>query len=220
MPAVVLKNPIVVANRLEEIGVSHRELTEIVNAMLAARADCTDNDTPAAPGWLSWCMGVRRLRQLKISQVGWEKDETAQISSVLNRKLRVRIAISNTDDGTGDDSRTPQNNSKKGAATDSIVNANQLSFMDILDASPGVISFKKSAGVSETIRTWYLCVYSSGDVRRAELSCPVKVEAGYFGDFFERIFLTIPGVSDTDPKRLLNVGDNRSEYEIPVKRKP
>ena len=74
MSGKIFKNPIEVVNRLEELGVTRDELLEVVDAMVSARADCTSNDPPGAPGWSSWRMGTRRLREVKIVQEDLEKN--------------------------------------------------------------------------------------------------------------------------------------------------
>src|ERR1700733_946348 len=101
MTARIVRNRIDVGNRLEELGLDRAKLSDIRDAMVSARADCTNNDPPSAPGWSSWRMGTRRLREVMLREKDWEKDETDQISAVVNQKLRIRIAVANTDDATG-----------------------------------------------------------------------------------------------------------------------
>ncbi len=130
MPATIVAKPVEVQNELASIGLTLEQALEIVFAMASARADATENDPPGAAGWSAWRMGVRRAREVTIHSKlfpGWERDETGQVSSVINRALGVRLLVANTDDGTGvcDQNRYPQNRSKKGAATDRIVQSNQ-----------------------------------------------------------------------------------------------
>ena len=66
--------------------------------------------------------------------------------------------------------------------------------------------------------SWYICVYAEGDEVRAELSCPIETEAGYFADFAERIFLPSSGLPGGFVKRK-DDDDGDSEYEISVTRK-
>jgi uncharacterized protein YjiS (DUF1127 family) len=56
--------PIEVDNRLNDFGIQRDQLIEIVHAMVAAKAECTDNDPPSAPGWSSWRHGTRRAREI------------------------------------------------------------------------------------------------------------------------------------------------------------
>lgn len=223
MSARILKKPIEVRNRLDELGLPQKKLLEVVRAMVGAKAECTDNDPPGARGWSSWRWGTRRLREEVLVEDGWERDDSDQISSVVNTKRRVRVVVSNTDDGTcvEEDGRFPQNRSKKGAATDRAIQANQTSFMDVLDETLKVVPLKVSRAEPGPIVTFYLCVYCEGDEFRAELSCPNGVEGGFFTGFDERIFL-IDSSSDGDGaarRRGDDDLDGDSEFEIPVKRK-
>lgn len=217
MTTKVLKNPIEVRNRLEDLGLSREKLLEVVDAMVGASAECTDNDPPGARGWSSWRMGTRRLREEMRSEPGWEKDESDQISSVVNVQRGLRIAVANTDDSTGLEERAPQNRSRKGAATDRVVNTNQQSFMNELEKSINVVTIAPIE--KPKLVTWYLCAYSGADVFRAELSCPSGLEDGFFTGFLERIFLTDP--EDGDGIAVHRDGDDdESDFDIPVTRKP
>ena len=64
-------------------------------------------------------------------------------------------------------------------------------------------------------------VFNEGDVVRAEFSCPIVVENGYFGDFSERIILVGPNEWPPAPKRKNQEpsGGDASEFDIPVRRK-
>jgi hypothetical protein len=223
MPAKVWKKPIDVGNRLEKLfGLKKEQLVEIVEAMVRAKADWTPNDPPGSRGWSAYKMGTRRLREVTLTEKGWEKDDTDQIPGVINKVRGVRLVVANTDDVTGmeEDGRNPQNRSKKGAATDRVVHANQLSFMKALDESLNVVPLKKAPNSPDRIITWYLCTYCEGEEFRAELSCPNVLEDGYFADFYERIFLTDDDGSDGgEAVRRSDDGDDSSGFEIPVTRK-
>jgi hypothetical protein len=191
MPPKILKEPIEVDNRLEELGLEREKLIEVVEAIVGARADCTSNDPPGSQGWSAYRMGTRRLREVLLPDEDWVKDEVDQIPCVTNAKLGVRIAVANTDDNTGieGDHIRPQNISRKGSATDRLVHSNQGSFMDILDSSLNVVHINKSKQVKSPILFYYLCVYNVGEECRAELSCPSAIVNGYFTDYIERIIL-------------------------------
>jgi len=224
MAAPVWKKPVDVGNRLDKLfKLTKEQLLEVVEAMVRAKADCTPNDPPGSLGWSAYKMGTRRLREVTLSEPDWEKDDTDQIPSVINKKLGVRIAVANTDDATGLEleARIPQNRAQKGAATDRVVHANQLSFVAALDESLKVVSIKKaSSEPPKGVVTWYLCTYCEGEEFRAEISAPKRVDDGYFEDFYERIFLT--GTDDGDGGEIVRrrgSGDSGPEFEIPVTRK-
>lgn len=217
MRSIFRKNTVEVTNRLDQLGWRREQLLEVVGAMVAARNGCTDNDPASAPGWMAWKEGTRRLREIG-RPMGLEKDETDQIASVVDLQRGLRFSVSNTDDGTGIEDRIPQNRCKKGPATEKAVFGNQGFLFDPSDlpmvAAP-ISMFRKQPGV---IASWYLCVYCDGDEIRAELSCPVASESGYFTNFVERIVLIGPS-DDGGAAIRPNVPDDEPEFDIPVSRK-
>lgn len=227
MPIQIVTKPHEVANRLDELGTSHKMLIEVVQAVAAARADCTDNDPFGTRGWRGWQMGTRRLREIHFGIDDWEKSDVEQIASMFSNSRGIRIVVCNTDDGTCIKDRNPQNRSRKGAATDRVVDANQGSFISELEESikenqdeNPVIDIDNYRKSPEKITTYYLCVYVEGDDIRGELSCPVNVINGYFDDFVEKIFLIGGEAGGQDPARRKSDDDGgESEYSIPVKRK-
>jgi hypothetical protein len=223
MPAQVWKKPIDVGNRLEKLfRLTRDQLLEVVEAMVRAKADCTPNDPPGSRGWSAYKMGTRRLREITLVEKGYEKDDADQIPGVINKSLGIRLVVANTDDATGieQDGRIPQNRSRKGAATDQVVQANQLSFMKALDESLRVVPLKKAGEVSAgQIITWYICTYGEGDEFRAEISCPKVIEDGYFADFYERIFLTQDDGGGGEVVRRSGDDGDGPDFEITVTRK-
>jgi hypothetical protein len=218
MAAIFRTNPIEVDNRLEQLGWARSDLLEIIDAMVAARNGCTENDPAAAPGWMSWKEGVRRMREIARPN-GLEKNEADQVPWVLDHKRGIRLTVSNTDDGTGIENRTPQNRSKKGPATDRAVGANQYSFIDLLDVPEKVVPLSMTGRQPGMIVSWYLCVYCEVDDVRAELSCPVGLEGGFFTEFMERIILIGPDGGGTAVRRRDDDPDEGPEFDVPVSRK-
>jgi hypothetical protein len=129
---------------------------------------------------------------------------------------KLRFSVSNTDDGTSIETRNPENCSKRGPGTDRVVAANQGSLFDYMDApkvAPILIT-KPQPGI---LVSWLLCVYCAGDDIRAELSCPIGVQGGFFTDFSERIVLIGPDDDGDGIRRILP--DDGPEFDIPVSRK-
>ena len=132
---------------------------------------------------MAWSHGTCRLRD-ELLPLGWDRNEESRISSV--QKDQIRIAVCNTDDGTGTAASQPMNRSKKGAGTDYVVSQNQGVLGDILEQASKVIQLPGAVG---GVVYWYLCVYCEGETVRAELSCPLECSNGYFTSFRERIIL-------------------------------
>lgn len=135
----------------------------------------------------------------------------------MNQNRAVRIAVCSTDDGTCIAERGPKNRSKKGAATDRIVDANrQISLFEAFGVEE-VVSVKAREVKEDEAATWHLCVYHEGDDLRAELSLFLKTDSGYLGEPVTRIFLL---GGEAPPDDALEVsGGGESEVDIPVTRK-
>jgi hypothetical protein len=84
-----------------------------------------------------------------------------------------------------------------------------------------VIALRSVGKTAHSIITWYLCVYNEGDEVRAEFSCPVGLDGGFFTDFVERIVIVGPDGGDSAPIRRRSGSDSEdgSEFDVPVTRK-
>jgi len=178
-----------VESRLRQLGLSRKELIDVVKASVAQHAFCSDNDPPNARGFESWRWGVRKLREIYRAKDEWDKDDTRGFSTIVNRKLKVRVAVMNSDGGAGTLDAVPQNRSRKGAASEEVSIINQQLELGGSDWAPVP---DENQGF-EDYETWHLCIYIAGDVVRAELSRLHGFEAGYFTDCFEKIILLAPG---------------------------
>jgi len=199
MSAKLLLNPIEVVNRLhEKFGVSKEELIEVVQQGVAARNECTPHHPSSLPGTRCWGEATRALRDLLVPK-GWKLDNTDNIPSVLNRHLRIKLAVTNADSGTGIEWGHPQPISEKGDGAQRAVFPNQAVLTPVLDAS-----LNEEQPNNSTF--WYLCIFCGAGMVRAELLCPILGEDGSFLDFHERIAL----ISDKDED-----GGFRPRVEVP-----
>lgn len=219
----IVTKPTDVQLKLEHIGLTSEQVLEIVHAMAAAKADATENDPPGAAGWSAWRMGIRRSREVTIHDKrfpDWERDEEGQVSSVVNRKIGVRLLVSNTGDGTGipEQDRYPQNRSKKGAATDRIVQCNQGVF-EFMEEATNVVQLHAPGDQEQGIVSWYVCVYAEGENLRAEISCPIGIEGGFFTGFSERIIVLGGDPIELDPSGGEKPAGEVVEFDIAVSRK-
>ncbi len=89
--AVIVKTFPEMVSRLEAKRTSREALLEVVDALVAARADSTDYDPNGTPGWRGWQMGTRRCREMHVGLDGWEKDDADQVPSIVNREIGLRI---------------------------------------------------------------------------------------------------------------------------------
>jgi hypothetical protein len=179
-------------DRLATLDLTREQLMDVVMACVAARVDCTENDPPSAPGLMTWKTGTRRFREI-LRPHGWEKDDTANFSTIVNHKRRLRIAMLNSDDGAGDVKKLPRARSKKGVNAERVVDNNfQMVFPGF--ETPDEIAAALQQSVFADYSTWYLAVYIEGDRVCAELSLPVAFASGNFTDWKERIILIPSGV--------------------------
>lgn len=208
-----ISQPIEVVNRLATLGLTRELLQEVIDRMVLTRRGITENHPPGSSGWMSWSEGTCRLREVFLP-MGWERNADSGISSI--HKDSIRVAVCNTDDGTGTLDRLPQNRSKKGSGTEYVVSLNQGVFAEILAQATKVIQMPNSAS---GVVYWYLCVYCSGETVRAELSCPLECENGFFKSFRERIILMAGDDGDDVVRRRKESPDGDSEFQIEVLRK-
>lgn len=223
MAIAILKTQIEVGNHLNTLSTSRELLMDVIDAVVTARSECTDNDPSGARGWRGWQMGTRRNREVHCSfDSEWKRDETDQIASIVHKKLGLRFVVCNTDENTCVEARNPRNRSKKGAGTDRVVDASQMSFdFPVKDCGGVVVPIRPEPDEKGAFRTYYLCVYHEGDDIRAELSCAVEMANGFFGEFKERIFIVGGEAGEIDPikQKKNDDGDDSSDFDIPVIRK-
>lgn len=215
----VLKSPIDVGNRLHQLGTSKELLMDVVEAVVTARSEITENDPSGSRGWRGWQMGTRRNREVHASspESDWKRDDRDQIASIINEKIGVRIIVCNTDEGTCIEAgRGPRNRSKKGAGTERVVDSQLSLDFPPIDRSK-VVQFPTKH--SDAVRTYYLCVYHEGDDIRAELSCAVETSNGFFCDFDERIFIVGGEAGESALIKRKTNEDDASEFDIPVSKK-
>jgi hypothetical protein len=218
MKSPILTHPVEVSNRLQAFGFTREQFLEVIAASVAGRNSVTLNDPPGSAGWCAWQQGTRRLREIG-GLIGMERDDSDQISCILDRKRNIRIAVANTDEGTGLENSKPINCSKKGAATDRLVSANSMGSFGILwEEARNVISLQPRNIKNAVL--WYLCIYSDGDMVRAELSCPTICESGFLREFSERIIILGPEDCDDFVRcRDDRKGGGGEEFEISITRK-
>lgn len=207
-----------VNNRLLELGWTKEELLEVVAASVTARNSCTLNDPAGAAGWMAWKDGVRRFREIGI-QKGFERDDSDGVPCVWDKDRNLKFTVVNTDSNTGILDRLPANRTKKGAATERLVSQNEGVFRLVLDEALNQIALKNPAvPYQDRPVYWYLCIYAEGDIVRAELSCPLTCNSGFFTDFLERIIIAGDDYGDLVSVELPDE-DGGADFEVEVIRK-
>jgi hypothetical protein len=209
--AVILRvREIEVDERLAALRLSRAVLIDAVRASVAAYGGCTDNDPPSARGYEPWRYGTRHLRELLLpADLGWIKDDTANLSSVRHDDLAIRIIVLNTDNKTGSltPEPGPQNRLKKGILHERAIG----SATGWLPGLPKPFDEPQHA-------VWYLCVHINGEKVLAELSRPAAIENGFVVSWSERIIIV--GPDDWTKLDFSGIDeDSGPEFEISVRRK-
>ncbi len=225
MRPAIFATPIEVDGRLSDFGITREQLEEVVHAMIAARAGCTDNDPPSASGWSAWRYGTRRIREI-LRPHGWQKEDT-DLSAIVNHKLGMRIVVANTDDATGVISKDEEalKIARKRVQRQIVLSITIRSrcLMALLETSLTQRLYRSNPAKDILAPTLLsIFVFSERAITR-EQSChvPSAWRMVFFVGFSERIIVIGRDGWVPAPKRKRD-GDTKSgasEFDIPVRRK-
>ena len=171
--------------RLREFGVTRAELIEVVQEVVARRADAIDDDPLSAEGLFAYIFGTRAMRRV-FRKNGWLRQRLDNIESVRHPDRNLTVVYQSVDIAA-DLFHQPRAVSGKGAGSDRMISGLQGTLFTEED-------LPSMAGAVEDLRVgaWFLCVSVDGDDVRAELSLPASVTGRNFGPFLERIFIVGP----------------------------
>ncbi len=222
MKTIVIDQPFRVAQRLRELSLNPKVMLEILETMVSARRSWTPNDVAGAGGTRAYLDGTRRAREV-CAPLGWLRDSEGNLESMVNEQEGLRVVVCNANENAGVADLNASNRNPKGPATEQVValNSEQATFFELLEEvdaqnMPHFESEKRPGGLT----TWYLFVFADDETYRAELSCPITVEAGYLANCRERIILVRDGDNDNNlrPRRTVSP-EGDSEFAITVTRK-
>lgn len=217
MSAQLLVEPIQVVNRLYEVfGVTREQLIGVVHEGVSGRNECTRHHPASMAGTRCWGEATKGMRDLFISQrSGWRVDNTDNIPSVINRERNIKIAVQNTDSGTGLVWGHPQPINDKGDGSQRAAFHNERGFPEMIESTLSVTNIGSEG-------FWYLCIFCGNDMVRAEMLCPIIGADGSFMSYHERIAL-ITDADDNGGFRLRrdipDSPDGDAGFEIPVTRR-
>lgn len=203
----VLVEPIEVSDRLEELGLSHDDLIQVILGAVGAKANVTPLHSKSAAGQYAYHEGTYRLRSVLASK-GWVAHACSDnIESVFNEDKNIKIIFQNAE-LAGDPVANPIPTSRKGPGSARVVARGQQGEL-FPELSEGVPAEMHAA-------VWYLFVQADGLDVRAELSWPISIEDERFQGFYERIILVKEGEWDTPD---LSDDEQAPDLDIDVTRK-
>jgi len=210
-----------VHSKLHELGLSVELLRPVWEAMFAAKASCTEFDVPNAGGSRAYMDGMRRLREVLVPR-GWIAENRDNASFALNPAKRVRLAVMNTDGGTGLTDSIPKPTSRKGKTAEAAASKNRsFSQPDLTGWDEILTSFRPPDTLGlvreEDAEQWYVMVHCRDGGVRVEVSLPVLFEDGHFTSFRERII--VPVDEDGPDVFRRKMPDIEPDFDVPVTRK-
>ncbi|MFJ4004016.1 hypothetical protein ACIPWL_11220 [Streptomyces sp. NPDC090023] len=173
-------------------------------ALIAAVADvrtCTEFDAAGMPGYMFWSRSNRYLRE-RLTPAGWTLASRNHILRTVHPSGRFAITATSGAGGVGVPDAFVSTKNPKGPATAAMVERNeQLSLF-------GVHAVPRNE--PDEVSTWYLLYKNDPSGLVAELSHPVKMNAGYVDTWDERIFFQIPPMDGPgfDLSKLDDPGDD------------
>jgi len=178
-------DPIGRPQRLAELGLTEKIISDAVQSGHAAWANCTENHPALLRGIVSWGTPMFSLRE-DLIPLGWERVEDHNLPLVLNPDGSLAITIATGDENTGIEEKNPSTKSTKGPHTISSIVNNQLVLF-------GEIGKPVESGQVKNRVTWILLFHrdTKKSEVRFELSLPSKINGeGYVDEWSERIIFT------------------------------
>lgn len=200
-------------NRLNELGLETRILTDSLQKGYVARTFCNDNDAPMFAGITQWNYIIRSLREHLIPK-GWKKSDKANYCRVISPCGKFSISIFSGCVNTGISELEPTTRNSKGSCTEDIVKAN----CQQLNIFHNVIELNEPDNEYDAKTTWILLYYTDNEEIRAELSLPKSIKGGFITGWSERIILPSQSINN-DPVIINKDPDFGPEIEIELKRK-
>lgn len=210
----VYHNPLDVRSRLARHGVDYDDIVEAVLRGHATRSLGNELHPSNYKGNLFHANTVEGLRDILLSQAGWEMDEPKNLSITFNHGEDVCIVVASGNNKTGNPYKDPKTRSKKGAFLEAAVaqNTGEIPQRELFETEAeylervAKIEAKQAALSSKNV--FYLLIHSNDGVPVAELSRPIAIDDGWVTAWKERYILdlTIPRGGDADD----------DEFDIPV----
>lgn len=215
MDTIVHSEPLTVAKRLRDLGLTLDTLLNAVTAAYQAWSNCTDLDPKMYPGLTMWAVAIRHLRAGLLPK--WQAKDDGNYSITVSPDGQVAITVATGDDGTGIADRIPTTQSSKGPRTMEAIAANNKQMGFELTFPDGWVPPLYDPAKFGDCTTWILLIHREDAAVRAELSHPLEFDDNKrVSGWKERILL--PSV-DTGPLDEVEVEEGEQPVDVPVQRK-
>lgn len=210
-------NPIVinegpqVRQELRALGLTVDIIAEIAKQAAAAKAEALEIDPTSTPGMLGYIKGVRAIR-MALVPLGWVISRAGNVEATINNELGIQIFYQNVDVACTD--HHPQAISGKGAGSRKLIQDGRQGELFDKDA----LESDDATGAVPTV--WVICVSTSGQRLRAEVSCPEAFEGNQFDGFSKRIWIVDEDLGPA-PDRIdqTDDGDGAVHHEVRIAKK-
>jgi len=177
-------NPQETISKLENLGLTHSILEEIIKRSQLARSNTTDNHPNNSGGTYAWHEAVCAARDI-LCPLGWLKQEANNKELTVNPSRTIAIDISGGTKDTGLKSGFPQTRNPKGKQTKMLVNHNQGQLFEFN------VDLEHVEYPTDEYQTWVLLYYFENSSKkkeiRYELSLPISMEHNKIVGWSERI---------------------------------
>ena len=209
-------DPLGVHARLEQLGLEHDPIVDVVRQGYFAFISSTANHPPLYPGFVAWAEMVSALREYLLPK-NWNRTDENNYSLVVSPSGAMAIAVATGDVATGLAGATPTTRSPKGPKSVEAICSNQL-LLDLVVSMPTPVTESDNRSTDDDeILTWVLLAHRADAEVRCELSLPsAMAEDGRIDTWQERIII---GAVSIDPEPLAITPPPQPDIDINVKRR-
>lgn len=200
-----------VKQELRSLGLTPEVIKNVAMASAAAKADTLAVDPLSAPGTQAYNRGIRSIR-LQLLPDGWRISRVGNVESTVSDSRGIQVCFQNVDLACG--ARDPQANSPKGSGARRLIRDGQQGELFERSSTSTPIVY----GSVPTV--WVICVSTSENRLRAEVSCPDVFEGDQFDGFSKRIFVVDESLDPTPTStQEPDDGVGPADYEVRIAKK-
>ena len=203
-----------VAQRLQELELTHGVLANAVTVAYQKSSNCTSLHPKAYRGFALWAETIGNLRALLPE---WQSKDDGNYDLTVSPNGQIAIAVATGDDSTGIADLIPLTQSSKGPRTVEAVAANQNQLRFEFRFPDAWIPPLYDPARVESRATWILLIHQTDTTVRAELSLPLRLDPkNRVSGWSERILLSLV---DYTPLGEIELNEREQIIDVPVRRR-